>query len=355
MDYAILRQHVAQARRQHGARQRDVATELGLSEGELVAAHVGAAAPAALHATVLHADWPALFAELAMLGNVLALTRNDDCVHEKLGVYRPFSHDGATGLVLGEAIDLRLFFTAWAHGYAVEDTGCGAPQQSLQFYDRYGDAVHKIFRQTSTDAAGWNDLVARFTHASQAPGLAPQRRPLAEAERPDAQVDVAGLCHAWASLRDTHDFFALLKRFGVSRRQALRLAEPRFASALAPNAITLLLSEAARRGVPIMVFTGNPGTIQIHSGPVKRVFVQGAWINVMDEGFNLHLRQDRVTDAWLVRKPTRDGLVSSLELFNAEGKTVAMLFGVRKPGVREREDWRALLAWLQEEAEPCQA
>ena len=96
--------------------------------------------------------------------------------------------------------------------------------------------------------------------------------------------------------------------------------------------------------VPIMVFVGNPGMIQIHGGPVQRVEVLGPWLNVLDRDFNLHLRADQVAHAWVVRKPTHDGIVTSLELFDAHGETIAMLFGERKPGQPERPEWRRLVA-----------
>jgi putative hemin transport protein len=44
-----------------------------------------------------------------------------------------------------------------------------------------------------------------------------------------------------------------------------------------------------------------------------------------------------------VRKPTADGLVSALELFDAQGETIAMFFGERKPGRPELRAWRALV------------
>jgi putative hemin transport protein len=72
--------------------------------------------------------------------------------------------------------------------------------------------------------------------------------------------------------------------------------------------------------------------------------MRDAWLNVMDPGFNLHLRTDLVRAAWIVRKPTGDGIVTSLELFGATGDTIAMLFGERKPGAPELPDWRAALA-----------
>jgi len=95
-----------------------------------------------------------------------------------------------------------------------------------------------------------------------------------------------------------------------------------------------------------MVFVGNRGMIQIHTGPVKTIRVMGPWLNVLDPDFNLHLRADLIASAWAVRKPTSDGIVTSLELFDAEGENIAMLFGARKPGTPELEGWRELIAGI---------
>ncbi len=104
-----------------------------------------------------------------------------------------------------------------------------------------------------------------------------------------------------------------------------------------------------------MVFTGNPGMIQIHSGVVSKVMAMGPWINVLDPDFNLPLRTDLVAEAWIVRKPTVDGLVCSLELFDQHGDVIAMFFGERKPGQAELCEWRALLDQLREEYLLCAA
>jgi putative hemin transport protein len=45
------------------------------------------------------------------LGKVMALTRNEACVHEKKGVYHHSSVNGQTGLVLAGDIDLRIFIS----------------------------------------------------------------------------------------------------------------------------------------------------------------------------------------------------------------------------------------------------
>ena len=157
------------------------------------------------------------------------------------------------------------------------------------------------------------------------------------------QLDVRA---AWLALEDTHDFFPLLRRYGVSRRQALRLAPPGHARPVPASALASALANAAATDLPIMVFVGSPGCIEIHSGPIARVKRLGCWLNVLDPGFNLHLREDHVAEAFVVRKPTRDGEVTSLELVDAQGDTIAMLFGKRKPGLAEDPRWRALARGL---------
>jgi putative hemin transport protein len=162
------------------------------------------------------------------------------------------------------------------------------------------------------------------------------------AELPDQDIDVTAWRQSWRAMKDTHDFFVLLRQFKVTRTQGLRLAEPAFVQALPVTCVKDLLEIAASTATPLMVFVGNPGMLQIHSGPIQEVMSVGSWINVMDPRFNLHLRSDSVAQAWLVRKPTVDGIVTSVELFNDDGEAIAMFFGERKPGKPELSTWRAL-------------
>jgi putative hemin transport protein len=50
-----------------------------------------------------------------------------------------------------------------------------------------------------------------------------------------------------------------------------------------------------------------------------------------------------------VRKPTRDGVVTALELYDSEGEQIALLVGKRKPGQKESEAWRSLVESLPAE------
>jgi putative hemin transport protein len=68
---------------------------------------------------------------------------------------------------------------------------------------------------------------------------------------------------------------------------------------------------------------------------------------VLDPGFNLHLREDLIEDVWVVEKPTSDGVVTSVEAFDARGELMVMFFGARKPGQSELVAWRNIVAHLQ--------
>jgi putative hemin transport protein len=314
---------------------RDIAARLGVTEADIVAIDEGQTA------TRLRRDFRAMLSEFHTLGHVLALTRNADAVHEKTGTFGPLEGGGHVALFVGEAMDLRLFLGTWRTAWAVEQNG----RRSLQFFAGDGSAVHKVFATGETDAAAWDALIARYAAPDLPPFVARPARPAA-APHDDAGIDLAGLRAAWDAMRDTHEFHGLLSLFKVTRTQAFRLAGPRRARAVANGSVRDALQQAARTAMPIMVFVGNPGCIQIHSGPIETLREVGPWFNVLDPGFNLHLRDGAITETWVVAKPTADGVVTSVEAFDAAGTLIVSLFGVCKPGRPELPDWRALCAAL---------
>ena len=314
-------------------RARDLAARLGVSEAELVAA--------GNEVVPLRPEFAAIIGAIPALGEVMALTRNESAVHEKTGTYGTLEGGAHTGLILGEQIDLRIFFTRWRHGFAVTERGARGVRHSLQFFDARGVAVHKIYRLDASDQAAYQALVDRFRTTPAALDIQPA--PPVEAARPDSEVDTDAFRADWDALQDTHDFFPMLRRHKLQRLQALRLGGPARARRVQTAALRDTLGQAAAQGTPIMVFVGNPGMIQIHTGPVYQLKATGPWFNVLDPGFNLHLREDRITQAYVVAKPTADGQVTSLELFDAAGEQIATLFGKRKPGEAEDPAWRALV------------
>lgn len=319
-------------------RMRDVANELGVSEAELVATGAN------WEVVRLQGDLGHLFERLPDVGEVMVLTRNEYAVHEKVGEFGNVRVGPGHGIVLNKEVDLRLFMGKWRHAYEVTDTlKDGSSRRSLQFFDAAGTAVHKIYQRPETHMGAWAKLIADYVAKDQAPNLKIKSLPEPPADLPDADIDVEGLKAHWADLQDVHDFFGLLRDFKVGRFQAMRLVGAPYVEEVQPGAIRHMLEGAAETDTPIMCFVGNGGCIQIHSGPVKNIKVMGPWLNVLDPRFDLHLREDAIKHAFIVRKPTRDGTLSSLEMYGPEGTNFGIFFGQRAEGQPELKSWRAIL------------
>ncbi len=319
------------------ARARDFAMVQGITEADLVAAHVGHGA------TAIVADPDRLLPWAGKLGDVMALTRNAHCVHERRGEYKDYRTGAFASMVLGPEIDLRIFGKHWVHGFAVEEAGEDGPKRSLQVFDAAGDAVHKIWLKPESDHAVWADLIANMRLPEQAQALRLAARARVEPAKGDLS-QAAALRTAWDAMTDTHQFIGLVKDQGMNRLGAYRVAGTPYAERLDPQAVTLTLERASEGGIPVMIFVGNMGCIQIHGGKIDKILPMGPWINVMDPRFNLHLRADRLAEVYRVWKPTRTGDVFSIEGFAEDGELILQIFGYRKD--TPAEPWNALVGGL---------
>jgi putative hemin transport protein len=319
-------------------RERDLALQLGISEVELVAAHCG---DEVLRIEPRVGD---LLTGLESVGEVMALTRNESAVHEKIGVYTGVTMGEHSALVLGPDIDLRIFPKLWRHGFAVEKRDNGDIRRSLQFFDARGDAVHKVHLRPGSNLYAYQKLVASLETRDQSQIVETELAKPVEAD--DETVSPETLRDRWNGLTDTHEFFGMLRSLKISRRRAMRLAGPDLAWMLDAGSLAALMNLAAQDALPIMCFVASSGCVQIHSGPIASIKPMGLWINILDETFHMHLRLDHIDETWAVRKPTRDGHVTSVEAYDAAGRLVIQFFGKRHEGEGEREDWRFLAEHL---------
>ncbi|MEO5755499.1 MAG: hemin-degrading factor [Mesorhizobium sp.] len=331
-------------------RERDLAAQLGISEAELVAAHCG---DGVVRVEPRVND---LLTGLEAVGEVMALTRNESAVHEKIGIYDKVVTGNHNAMVLGENIDLRIFPKIWAHGFAVEKRDGDDIRRSLQFFDAAGAAVHKVHLRPSSNLYAYQKLVAALESSNQEPTVAISGGGYDdEAEVANASANLDDLRNRWSQLTDVHQFFGMLKALKLSRRQAVRMVGQDYAWLLDNDAVGAMFHHAAESAMPIMCFVGNRGCIQIHSGPIKSIKPMGPWINVLDETFHLHLRTDHIHEVWAVRKPTKDGHVTSLEVYAANGDMIIQFFGKRHEGEGERDDWRLLAENLPRISSPTAA
>ena len=321
-------------------RERDLAANLGIPEARFVDAFSGCGVRR------LRADTDAIIAGLADVGEAMALTRNAFAVHEKTGRYENATLGGHVVTVLGAQIDLRIFPGHWAHAFAVEKKAGGSALRSIQIFDAHGDAVHKVFTREGTDPDAWDGLIGALERDAPAGRIAFTPRCNGAAADLDGER-TAELRAAWGAMTDTHQVAGLVRRFGPGSRGALvRHLAPEFAAMLIDGAVETLLRIVANERMPIMVFVRNAGCLQVHSGPIATLKRVGPWFNVMDPGFHLHLRTDRIGSVWAVRKPTDRGDVISVEAFAADGDPVIMINATPDQARPAASDWRSLVEGL---------
>lgn len=327
-------------------RERDLAAQLGISEVEFVAAWVGEGTRR------LDPRVDDFLLGMEALGEVMALTRNESAVHEKIGVYDKVVPGKHAALALGENIDLRIFPRHFVHGYAVAKTdGDGVVKRSLQFFDASGDAVHKVHLRDASNVEAYEALAEKLLHPEQVQAV-DVVAPVAVITNADSAVDADDLRARWAAMTDVHQFVQILRDLKISRLQSARLVGEEFAWPVDGSAVSAMMGESAETGIPIMCFVGSRGCIQIHSGPIAKIAPMGPWLNVMDETFHLHLRLDHIAEVWAVRKPATEGHVTSLEAYDKNGELIIQFFGKRKEGSLERDDWRSLVERLPRVPQP---
>lgn len=323
---------------------REAAQQLGVSEMELLRLDVGE--------TVirLRPEIPLLLEALPTLGTLKALSRNQWVVIETTGPYPQPYTEGPVMVFTSPLIDLRVYLTAWKYAFAVRSFGRnGNPLYSIQFFTAWGEAIHKVYLTTPDQVPLWEALVERFCHSDQSPELEEiAQPPVVEYFQPLPPADIQeGFLSAWNSLKDTHEFFGLLRRFGLSRHAAMEIAEGQHAWRLSPSIMEQLLRWVVESQTPIMFFVGNAGIHQIYSGTIHTLSPARGWINILDPAFNLHLDPKGIGSVWLVRKPTAEGDIYSIEVFGPQGEEILWIFGARKPGSPVPVGWLELIERLR--------
>ena len=317
---------------------RDIAAVMGVSEAELTAARVG-------HDAVrLQDNARAILASLEKVGETKCICRNEYAVHEQVGAFTHQHLDGHAGLILNpRALDLRLFLSQWASAFHVNDGG----RESIQFFDPHGDAVLKVYTTNNTESEAWQALIAEQAQSTPAPLAV---RPVENARYADT-ADGATLEKEWRAMTDVHQFFALLRKYNLSRQQAFRLVNDDLACRIDTDALPRLLETLQRDGNEFMIFVGNRGCVQIFTGVLEKLTPMRGWINIFNSAFTLHLREETIDEVWVTRKPTVDGHVTSVELFAKDGTQIAQLYGQRSEGHPEQQRWRTQVDSLTAEGQ----
>ncbi len=335
---SLQQQYATLIKNKPALRQRDAAEKLNISESESVHEQLG------VTSIKLRPAFKDILNDLPALGYIMNLTRNAFAVHERKGCYQNINFNGPMVLVISDdkKIDLRLFLMHWAHVYAVRQPTNSGERYSLQFFNHAGVAIQKIFLQPDSDIYQFEQLIEKYHDKNRHTAIDIHTETEENVDNSDNDVDIESFTNDWKNMKDVHEFFGLLRKYGMSSQQAFHLRVTDYAEQFSASHLQAILEDAASGDITMMCFVGNKVSIQIFSGNINRVKRLEEWLNILDPEFNLHLMTTGIDDAWLVRKPTFDGIVTSLELYDTNGNQIVQFFGKGIEGYREHPDWKQL-------------
>ncbi|MGO2011838.1 MAG: hemin-degrading factor [Pseudoalteromonas sp.] len=347
---SVLQRFSQLCEQQPNIRVADAAQQLNITEAQLIAAQTGAGVTKLDNTNI-----EAILKAFKKLNHVMALTRNGQVVSEISGCYEKIycseRNNTKTAIAINPGgIDLRLFISKWHSVFAVHNK---EKQGSIQFFDKYGVAVHKVFTTVQTDFAAFEQLLSKFKAQQQDTQLNVTAPAVVVDEyKPLAEIDIQGFRQGWESLQDVHQFPALLTKFAVSRTQGLEIAGEQWAQEVSPDCLTEVFETVREQQSELMIFVNNHAAVQIYSGTLTNLKQVGPWYNVLDDEFNLHVKNQLFSRAFVVKKPTDNGAttVHSIEFFDTQGSTVMTLFGRRTEGKVQANDWIELCNNIREKA-----
>ena len=301
--------------------------------------------------------------KLNTLGEVECIVRNPNVVHEKTGIYENVTLTQTMGLALnvGE-LDLRIFASRWAYAIAVKDETRNPVSYSIQFYDEFGCAIQKVFLRDESKVLAWQALVDEFA-SDDKPSEFPIKPVNERKDRRLAADELDGFHQRWLELKDIHNFGDILETYNIDRIAAYEQAPtncgcglPSCAVKVSNNTFEKAFQLAHDADIEIMLFVGNYGIVQIQTGKIHNIVDMHGWLNIMDkkeENFCLHLNQAGLAQVWVVRRPTRDGFISSIEGFDETGETVLIMFGRRQEGEPEQTKWTEITQQIADGVKEC--
>jgi putative heme degradation protein len=247
--------------RTQGLNNRAVAEKLGVSEAELVASGCGCLT------TRLRADFSALLTRLPELGEIKCIVRNAWAVLERAGEVRGIETDaGGAQHVQADRFDAECQVALWRKGFALEEAAAHGTKLSLQFFNAEGVSAAKFFLRHDSSIPAFRSLVRERADSDQS---------TMETAVPSTPVS-----------------YMPLERLVAVRHDGL-----------------LRFLQAASR-------TQNPLHLLVRSGAawvrttkvVERVkrSDKGGWVNVLDDGLDLHLHEDKLRYIRLARDPDAD-------------------------------------------------
>ncbi|TAH07169.1 MAG: hypothetical protein EAZ13_07035 [Sphingobacteriia bacterium] len=282
-------------------------THFDFTEAQKLASRIGD------YVTLLNGNFIDFLKELHTLGEVVAVTGNNHCKVEHIGVYRNISFEGDTSFLYGNEMDLQFFLPQWKFGFAVDEND----RLSFQFFDKSGRAVHKIFLTEYSTRSAWFRLMALY-------------------KTKEKKYAATGI----------QDFFYTAKNH-IAFNTIPPLPEiAGFVKQVNNNTLENILFQCTVQNIAVKLIVANHGCTQLYNGMIQNLQQTNSFYKVIGHNMNMRLQRMAIADSYIVRMPVKNGVMSYLEIFGEDGNRVLRLRGKQNADGTESTGWTNILRHL---------
>lgn len=314
---------------------QEAATQLGVSEAELLATHSGE------NCTCLRPEFKALLPELRQLAEVTTTTENSVLIHELNGSFGKCHFDEDHAWFCQSNLHNCYQLANWKYVYVVYEQH----RPALQFFNQYGQAVHKISPTNDRNMAAWYELITIYRTPQQRQHIWVEHAPQHSSPQnpiPNPQL----LRQAWQQLRNAQAIPSLLQQYGGYHPHIYRALGKEYAHPVDSDVIKNLLYQLANQPIPVKISGMNDGAAQVFDGKLHTLIQTGAWLQVMGHKFKLQLRNEALGEVWYTRYLSKQGWQYSVSALDQQGQEVLAITPSCKHNSAQATRWTQTLQQL---------
>lgn len=285
-----------------------------------------------------HASSPSLAKIFSFIKNIsqdaVEVTTKGPAEHSLLRVRGKISHPSANGhLILNpNGVDLRII----------------AGQIDHVTYEKLNEGS---FKATFRDKENGEVLALNFCAQEE---LANQIVPVSSRQGKLKTFDKnKSIEELWRGMTDVHHFYPMLQQYNISKLDAFRSVPDDLAAQVDRQSVIEVLKTIEKEKSPFMAFVGNEAVIQVYTGPIRKIVHLQASEKLVVHGDTregekavMKIALSEIDQAWVVNKKSKQGDITSLEIFDKQGNHIAQFYGQRAEGEPQDERWSALMRSL---------
>lgn len=286
----------------------------------------------------LNNDFENLLKELKRFENIKILIKNKSSVSSISGGFSVESNQDSLFLILrNPEMTLKINSENLMYGFAINS----ADEKSIRFFDRYGFSVFRIHLNQQTDADEFKTVIKKFS--AETDHFEIDSFETKQIEYPD-ETQLRGFHNDWKNLENPDEFDEILEKYKISHLQALHYAPNDFFASKIRNRMSAnILEEAIGSDTKLRFVTENHNSKLSFDCTTERGSWHGEWFIVFGKESQFSLNTTKITESFIVRKPGKTGIISSLQCFDGNNELIFEVYCKRNEDEPEPNEWRAML------------